>query len=290
MNDTKQEDLTRLVARIERSGIASIRKIVSGIIQIINDPSSTAKDLKEIVEVDPPLSGKLLKVANSAYYSPLRPISGIEEAVIWLGFDTLKELTLSQKVCEIFNASGKREAYSREALWKHSVTVALMGKHIYRMEFGERGDTIYAAGILHDIGIIAADQLMTDAFNEVVIRAIRAEGPNQFMKAEEAVYGFHHAEIGEAVTREWKFPEAMVSAIGYHNRPISAPPQFQKMAATLYVSNFIFAEKAHVFCEEADPAIFQWCLGALRIEKMALDILSEEVKTAIARMEEEGIL
>jgi len=70
---------------------------------VINDPESSAKDLKDIIEIDPPLTARVLKVANSAYYCSLRKISEIQHAVIWIGYDVVKEIALSQKVCEAFD-------------------------------------------------------------------------------------------------------------------------------------------------------------------------------------------
>ena len=54
---------------VDNSEIASIKQVVSGIIEVIEDPESTAKDLKDMIELDPPLTGKVLRVANSAYYA-----------------------------------------------------------------------------------------------------------------------------------------------------------------------------------------------------------------------------
>ena len=77
---------------------------------------------------------------------------------------------MSQKVCEAFAGNTDIEGYSRNLLWKHSVAVALLGKMIYRREFGRKGDNIYVAGLLHDIGIIALDQFCQDDFRLILSR------------------------------------------------------------------------------------------------------------------------
>ena len=152
--EEKSTKLKKIVEMVNKSEISSIQNIVSGVTKIINDPKSSAKDLKEIIQIDPPLTGKLLKLANSVYYSPRTKISEIQQAIIWVGYDALKELALSQKVCEIFAGNSTIEGYSKTLLWKHSVAVSLLGKMIYRKEFREKGENIYVAGLLHDIGII----------------------------------------------------------------------------------------------------------------------------------------
>ena len=134
-SDEKQKKLEKLVALVNRSEISSIKSIVSGIVRIINDPQASIWDLKEMVEVDPPLAAKVLKVANSVYYSPPKKIGEIKQALIWIGFDTLKEMALSQKVAGIFNENDSIEGHSIHSLWKHCVAVALITKMIYRREF-----------------------------------------------------------------------------------------------------------------------------------------------------------
>ena len=94
--------LDEIIIQVNKSDISTIKSVISSIITIMNDADSTAKDIEEIIQVDPPLTARVLKVANSAYYSPQNKISEIDQAVIWLGFNTVKELILSQKVCEIF--------------------------------------------------------------------------------------------------------------------------------------------------------------------------------------------
>jgi HD-like signal output (HDOD) protein len=117
----KYEKIQNIVELANKSEISSIRNIVSGIIRVIDNPKSTAKDLKDIVQVDPPLTGRVLRLANSAYYPPRKKISDIQQAIIWVGYEAVKELALSQKVCEIVNKDEFIEGYSRKALWKHSL-------------------------------------------------------------------------------------------------------------------------------------------------------------------------
>ena len=123
-------ELSELVEEVNKSDISSIKQVIIQLIQIMNDPKAGAKDLQGIIEKDPPLSARLLKISNSAYYGFRRKISKILEAIVSIGFDAVKELALSQKVCELFNNSEAFEGFSRVALWEHSLAVALCGKYI----------------------------------------------------------------------------------------------------------------------------------------------------------------
>ena len=90
MND----DLNKLLDRVEGSPLSSIKSVVAEIIQVVNDPSTGVAHLKKIVECDPPLSARVLRRANSALYGFRRQISGIQEAIICIGFESVKEFIL----------------------------------------------------------------------------------------------------------------------------------------------------------------------------------------------------
>ncbi len=66
--EEKHERSSKIIELVDKSEISSIQNVVSGLMDVINDPESSAKDLKDIIEIDPPLTARVLKVANSAYY------------------------------------------------------------------------------------------------------------------------------------------------------------------------------------------------------------------------------
>ncbi len=287
--EEKQKKLEKLVALVNRSEISSIKSIVSGIVRIINDPQATIWDLKEMVEVDPPLTAKVLKVANSVYYSPPNKIGEIKQALIWIGFDTLKEMALSQKVSGIFNENGSVEGYSIRSLWKHCVAVALITKMIYRREFKERGANAYVAGLLHDIGIIVESQFLQNDFSLVLSKA-KNEKKN-LSEAEQEVFGLHHADIGMAVAENWNLPQEIAGAIGYHDNPLEAEQDSFKLASTLYIAEYCSQNNGIGYSETPfqNNEFFQQCLAELNMDPPALDLIVEDAKRELNEAEEQGL-
>jgi putative nucleotidyltransferase with HDIG domain len=280
--------LKDLVSLVNESEISSIKSIISGIVRIINDPDSTIWDLKEVVEVDPPLTAKLLMKANSSYYAPPKQIGEIKQALIWIGFDALKELALNQKIFEIFSGKEPLEGYSISSLWQHSVAVALLTKMIYRREFRERGANAYVAGLLHDIGIIVESQFLQDDFNRVLIKA-REEEKN-LSQAELEVFGYNHADIGMAIAESWNLPQDLVEAIGFHDNPFEVDQDPSRLASVLYISEYCCQQSSIGYLESPyqNGQVFQECLKELNIEPHALYLIFEEVKQELAKMEEQG--
>lgn len=287
-DNKKNKKINEILKLIDESDISSIKNVISGIIKIINDPRSTAMDLKEIIQIDPPLTAKVLKLANSAYYSPRNKISEITQAIIWVGFDAIKELAMSQKVCEIFNKDESIDGYSRGALWKHSLAVALLSKMIYRREFCERGESIYVAGLLHEIGLIAKDQFFSEEL-KLVLGKSKDEKKN-LITAENEISGYDHAEVGKAIIDLWQIPQDIGVAIAAHHNPVSATQEFSKISYTLYVADY-FCQRKGVGYGDApfeESASYNRYRNKLNIEPQSLELLMEDVQLEIAKMEDQG--
>lgn len=290
MDQGNRKKVEQIVEMVSHSQISSIMSIVQGIIRVINDPESNAKDLKEIIEVDPPLTGKVLRVANSTYYAPRRKIGGIMQAIVYIGFEALTEIALSQQMNNIFTKGDDYEGYSRVSLWKHSVAVALYGKMIYRKEFGEKGDTAYTAGLLHGIGIIAEDQFLEEDFRNALLKS-KDENKNLPI-AENEVLGYDHAKIGMEIARNWNLPLELVEAIGYHHEPDKASPSHARLVATIYVAD-CYCQRNNIGFSDApseDEALFDNCLRTLAVEPHVLDLILGDVEKHISEMEEQGLV
>ena len=287
--EEKYEKISKIIGLVDQSEISSIQSVVSGVIDVINDPKSSAKDLKDIIEIDPPLTAKVLKVANSAYYYSLNKISEIQHAVIWIGFDVVKEIALSQKVCEVFEQDETFSGYSGRSLWKHSIAVALLGKMICRREFGERGENAYAAGLLHDIGIIVENQFLEKEFIDILHKTEQEK--INLSKAESEVLGYTHTDIGKMLTEHWSFPEELVVAIGNHHNPDKAPQEFSKFASTLYIADYLCQERGLGYSDAPyfDPGVFRGCLKRLDIKEYALDLIVNDMEQEISKMEGQGL-
>lgn len=287
----KHEDLNRIVRLVDEGegGISSIKNITAGIIAIINDPESSARDLKKLIELDPPLTAKILRVANSAYYAPKKKVSDIGQAIVNIGFNNVKELALSQKVCEIFNQKKRIGGYSRVFLWNHSISIAMLGKMIYRKEFGEKGDNIYIAGLLHDIGVIVEDQFLHDDFKLILKRAMFEE--ENLPQAELSVLGYTHADIGRAITTDWNFPEVLRDAIGFHHIPDKVKAPYSRMTATLFIAEHLSAECGIGYPDApfTEVAVFQEQLTKLGLHVQGLGLIVKEMAQELSKMERLGL-
>lgn len=288
-----EERIRRLVEKAASSDLGSIGELVNKILSTIRNPASSAGELKELIEVDPPLCAKVLARANSAYYGFKREVSSIQDAIVFIGYNAVNELCLSMKVGKLFESEKSFSFYSRKALWAHSLAVAICSKFIYRREFGERGDNIYSAALLHDLGIMVEEQFATSEFKQ----ALKAcEGGIGVLAAEREVFGFGHPEVAEALAIQWNLPPWMGVAMRNHHEvenPVAMDDAVKLAVNTIFVSNI--ACKMNGFGWEAPPSpteTLRWRarLAELDIKPKAMDIIIEDVKSEMQRLREAGDL
>lgn len=282
--------LASIVKKAERSELASIGSVVAKIMEIIRNPDSNAVDLKDTIEVDPPLSAKVLRRANSAQYSLRRVITSIQESIVLLGFNTVRELALNLKVSDIFQDTTDIFGYSRKQLWKHSVATAMIAKNICRREFSEKGDEMYSAGLLHDIGMIVFDQYEHELF--LAIAEIAQTEHRSYREVEKEMAGFDHARIARELTRSWKLPELLVQPIANHEEPERCDIIYRKQAMTIFVADYLAQSCKIGFVNEADLSEerFEKCVNELKLNAIGLEIIAEDVQSEIAKLEEIGEL
>lgn len=282
----------KLISKIELSDISSIRAVLNGIIGVVNDPHSSAYDLKDAIATDPPLAARVLRRANSSYYGISRrgaEVSDIQTAVVYIGFETIKELALSQTVCRLFRNTETLHGYSRSALWEHCVATAVAGRMIFRREFKMPGGQVHAAGLLHDIGIIVEDQCARESF----VKSLKAfeEFPEYGLSHHERqVFGFSHAELGEALAKRWDFPAPLRHAIGAETLPSGKiTSENDLVAATVRLASWAAQRRRLGFVESPpmNEEAWQEALNRLNISPNALELIMDQVELEMERMRNE---
>jgi len=284
-NDIRiQEDINGLVALAANSGISSISKSVSAILALVMDDDSSIKELVDLIELDPPLMAQVLRRVNSASYSPRSNIYSVGQAVIWIGMDRLKSLALNQKVCTLF-ASGKEiHGYSRSQLWDHNLATALLSKMICRMEFGVQGNDAYAAGLLHDIGIVVIDQFMHKEF-----RAALAASEQEKLNLDKVArkrWGYSHYDVGSKLLTSWELPVDLSVAVGGLANPFEVSDEFFRLTAVTFIAKNMCHMNGYGYgCSHTcDMGLFNSCREALGILPESLDMIFDKFSTEFEKL------
>ena len=209
--------------------------IILRALQSINDPRSSAQDVVEIIQYDQGVTSQVLKVCNSAYFNLRRQVHSLKEALVFVGFNTLMQIILNRSFKGVL--AGPCQGYDLDtgALWKHSVSVAILTEIVSRRTQREPSATQFTAALLHDMGKVVLSAFVRETFEE--IKTLVREQGYSFIAAEREVLGVDHAELGGLIAEKWKFPGPIVEAVRYHHTPWLNRGEASDMIALVHLAN-----------------------------------------------------
>jgi HD-like signal output (HDOD) protein len=215
-------------------------------VQALQDPETDIETIGAIVVKDGAMTAKILKLVNSAFFGLGHKISDPNEAVAYLGTDTIKSLVLFANAFAEYERI-KLEGFSIEALWAHSLVAARAAKMIATHEDAERKlvDEAYVAGLLHDVGkLVFAANLAEDYQKAINLAHEKKIG---LSAAEREIFGADHADIGGYILGLWGLPVPVVEAIALHHRPRKVAQKTFSPLTAIHVGNVLAsAEKPSV--------------------------------------------
>jgi len=208
-------NLKTIVRRID--DLPTLPRSVFRITELVNNPTSSAKDLAKVITDDQVLTARLLKLVNSSFYGFPRRIATVTGAVVLLGFDAIRNLLLTTSIFEVFTNSNRMSRYNREQLWDHSLGCAIGAKVIGEALHYEKIEELFVSGLLHDIGKIVEMILLPKDFSKIT--AMVETGKDMMADAEEQILGYTHAEVGKLLAETWNLPPNLIEAIAHHHQP-----------------------------------------------------------------------
>lgn len=174
------------------------------------------------LELDPVLASAILRLANSPFYGFARKITNVQDAAVLLGMHSLKQLLISFSLVKTFPRRGY-SGLDRDALWQHSVAVAVTAR-ILAPRCGLDPDDAFIAGMLHDMGQFILDQCLGEEYGAVLVYC--REQDTTLAEAEQALLGMHHGRVAAAAIHQWKLPTVFAEVALYHDdrfEPAPAP-------------------------------------------------------------------
>ena len=271
------------------SHIATLPEITLKIIELVEDPTSTAQDLHTVISHDQALCSRILKVVNSAFYGLPRQIGSINRAIVLLGLNAVKNIAIAASLTKLFRGGELCPGFSARDLWTHSVATAAGAKLICdEMHIG-LADEAFLAGLMHDIGIMVEVQAVRHdllaVFSEMEFDEDGA--PNCDMReVERRILGADHEAFGAALCETWKFPKSFTYVTGHHHDPLALPSQNRTLTSIIYVADRLAGTIGYGFrgdlpSLEIDPVV----LDELRIPSEKLTEITEALPAAFEEIE-----
>ena len=271
------------------SHIATLPEITLKIIELVEDPSSTAQDLHNVIANDPALCSRILKVVNSAFYGLPRQIGSINRAIVLLGLNAVKNIAIAASLSKLFRGGELSPKFSARDLWVHSIATAAAGKLLCdKLKLG-LPDEAFLAGLIHDIGIMVEMQSDRHKLVEVFEQIEIAEDGTPLADMREIelrVLGANHEAFGSALCEAWKFPKTFTAVAGHHHEPLSLPAPSRGMPSLVYVADRIaaaggFGFRSDLTSLEISPDICE----ALSVTREQIEVIKTSLPQAIEDVE-----
>lgn len=222
-----EERAARTRARLQSIGdIPTLPAVLVQVWDLTSKEDTSAVDLGRAIGADPGLTGALLRLANSAYFGFPRKVSTVTQAVVILGFDTVKSLAMGASVFRALHSESGR--IDPGAFFHHSLMTAMSARLVMERRHPSHAATAFSGGILHDLGKLVIAEFLPETAARVRARIDAGEAPEP---AEREELGLSHAEIGGWFAGAWNFPDELAAAVSWHHRPSEAPRHGDHVAA-----------------------------------------------------------
>ena len=223
----QQETVQKVIDRLK--DIPTLPTVIHKIIEIVDSPNTSATDLNKAIAMDQALSAKVLKLVNSAFYGFPKKIETLTQAIVILGFNTVRSLALSISMVDFLGSGKGSRQLIYEDYWKHSIATSILARAIAKKAFPPMAEEAFVAGLLHDIGILILDQFVPTEFKKAV--ALMHEEKIPLYQAEQKALNITHAQVGRMLAVKWNLPDTLLYSISHHHEPSPARDYFPITAA-----------------------------------------------------------
>lgn len=230
--DQHKEKRVELVLR-QLDELPTLPAVALQVLEITGSDEGSARDVVRILESDPSLTARILKLVNSASTGTRGDVASVDRAVVLMGFEAVRSAALAVSLFQTFEASSHSSAkdtttgFSREAFWRHSIAVATCAELIAKQlppGGGSRADPsqAFVCGLLHDVGKVAMDACLPKSFAKVVEASELLRG--NIADIERQIIGLDHMVIGKRLSEHWRLPITIRDCIWLHGQLPSALP------------------------------------------------------------------
>jgi HD-like signal output (HDOD) protein len=199
-------------------GLDPLPATVARLAALIVRPDWSLNEAAHVVEFDAALTGRLLRLANSAAMAGLSPVNTARDAIMRVGIGPALAFAAASGLRKQLKRALPEYGLSEGQLWRHSVASALAVEPIARRARTAVPAECFTAALLHDVGkLVLARFLSPDELRWLA--DARDTGGLSSLQAETEVLGVNHAELGGQIAGTWKLPEGLIKGVTFHHSP-----------------------------------------------------------------------
>jgi len=224
-------------SKIKESGhVPILPEILLKLLEACDNEATSLTTVASLIDKDPSLSYKVLQLVNSAYFGLRTTYSGVDQAVVYLGANSIKNMAVTAAVHQVFRSDqfNNLKYFNIHLFWYHSLKCATLARRFAERTGLANPEDSYLGGLLHDLGKLVLVSAYPKQYESVLAEITAAD---DLIEMERDHVGVSHCDIGVWLIRDWKLSPMIADTIGYHHEPIEKIEQALPLVKIVYVAN-----------------------------------------------------
>lgn len=203
------------------------------LLEVVKKEDFSFVEIARIIQYDPALTAKVLRVVNSAFYSLPEKVGSIDRALPIIGVHAVKNIAFSFTLIQSLSVSSD-DVFNIDYFWKRSI-ISAIGAELFSEYFRLGANDLFAAALLQDLGILILHSNYLDDYSRLIERKNALKVPIEDLEREQ--YGFTHQELCSEVMDQWGLPEGISLPVRHHHHYHDAPREWRQAARILFLAN-----------------------------------------------------
>lgn len=261
------------------SKLKPIPQVALKVLRIVNDGNYDIDRIAQEVRKDQVISANTIRLANSAMFAKKQKLASLDHALVFLGQNLLVKLIISAAMEGYFSQIGNGYSLCKGGLYFHSIGTALITEKLAELTGKIHQTHAYTAGLLHDIGKVVLDQLISVRY-PLFYRTLH-ETKADIITIENKILGTDHTQIGELLGEKWAFPSMLISAVSNHHKSTTSGEEAE-IASMVHIADLLMSRfNTGLELERMDTADLSHHLTKAGLSKQTLEGLIDIIPAEI---------
>ena len=271
--ESHREEIENLVEGV--IDLIPLPKAYIRIRQLVHDPDSTAQDVAQVIQNDPAMTGRVLRIANSAYMALVTKVDTIPRAVQVLGLNQVHDLALAMSAVSALQDIPS-PVFDIHDFWRRSVYCAVVSKLLTQRLRRKEADRAFVSGLLHDIGNLVLSFKEPETVQDAYDTARQLNRP--LADEERQRFGFCYAEVSAYLLERWDLPASIIEPVRFHTQPSGYKGDMFLEVAIIHVAACI--ARAAMWRDENDEPVPEFDSMAMQVTHMNEESIDAVMKEA----------
>ncbi len=220
----------------QSENLPQLPQVMLRLIKACNNEKTSIEELTTIISTDPSLVSRLLQIIGSPYVNLPKEVNSIKTAVVYLGIDTIRNISISTSAMHFFKLSKAVKAFDVVKFWYHSYKCAVIARQIAEENGYSNPDEFFLAGLLHDIGRLVLMQNFSDDYNTILETATTEK---QILSSEKKMFNADTPQVSAWLFSQWNLNPLISDAVLFINESAEQIESALSHVKIVYISNIL---------------------------------------------------